>query len=155
MMMENNEDNKEADQRGDAALQPRPHRQRLHRAGTSHHSPWPATSELMPAGGDPGVLRAVVEVLTQFRRWRTDAARFPTAPIRHATISGPVGKLDLLRSALEDVKSACHVGDTGATLHIVCPEGVTRLGGDKYKQCEGWHPARRSEMREDACTPAI
>jgi hypothetical protein len=41
------------------------------------------------------------------------------------------------------------VDDTGATLHIVCPEGVTQLGGDEFKQCEGWHPARRSETGDE------
>ena len=42
------------------------------------------------------------------------------------------------------------VDDTGATLHIVCPEGVDQLGGDELKQCEGWHPARRSEMGDES-----
>jgi len=39
--------------------------------------------------------------------------------------------------------------DTGATPHIVCPEGVTRFGGAEFKQCEGWHLSRRSGRREE------
>ena len=41
------------------------------------------------------------------------------------------------------------VDDTGATLHIVFPEWITQLGGDEFKQCEGWHPACRSEMGDE------
>ena len=39
------------------------------------------------------------------------------------------------------------IDDTGATLHIVCPQGVAEFGGDEFKQCEGWHHGSRSEKR--------
>jgi len=45
------------------------------------------------------------------------------------------------------MRSASRGDDTGATLRIVCLEGVAETGRDEFKQCEGWHPPRRSEKR--------
>ena len=52
--------------------------------------------------------------------------------------------------SIPELEVLCSIDGTGATLHIVCPDGVTRLGGAEFKQCEGWHIAHRSERRKEA-----
>ena len=52
--------------------------------------------------------------------------------------------------ATRPLRARGRFGDTGTTLHIVCPESAPQLGGDEFKQCEGWHHACRSEKREKA-----
>jgi hypothetical protein len=42
----------------------------------------------------------------------------------------------------------CRIDDTGATLHIVCPEDVARLGGDEFKQCElDWEATNSNNVK--------
>ncbi|GAB49700.1 valine--tRNA ligase [Mobilicoccus pelagius] len=77
------------------------------RAGSVHRSPWPETSECLPAeAGDSAMLDAVGQALGGVRRAKSDAKVGMRATVSSVTIAGPAAALDAIRAAESDLRAA-------------------------------------------------
>ncbi|MCG5213945.1 valine--tRNA ligase [Streptosporangium sp. KLBMP 9127] len=74
--------------------------------GSVHRATWPEPAEL-GAGGDPGVLAAVGEVLGRVRRAKSEAKVSMRAEVARLTVTGP--QADAVRQAQDDLCGAGHV----------------------------------------------
>jgi valyl-tRNA synthetase len=75
------------------------------REGSIHRAPWPGPEELIPAD-NAGVLAAVAEVLGEVRGAKSRAKVSMKAEVDRLVVSAEVGKLDLIRLGLSDLKEA-------------------------------------------------
>jgi len=77
------------------------------RAGSVHRSPWPETSECLPAeAGDSVMLDAVGQALGGVRRAKSDAKVGMRASVSSMTLAGPATALDHVRAAEGDLRAS-------------------------------------------------
>ena len=73
--------------------------------GSIHLEPWPGGG-LAPAGSDPGLLRAVAEVLASVRKAKSEAHVSMRSPVHRCIVRGPASEMALLEEAVGDLKGA-------------------------------------------------
>ncbi|HET7483629.1 MAG TPA: valine--tRNA ligase [Actinomycetota bacterium] len=76
-----------------------------------HTSRWPTIDEL-PDVEDDGSFMVAVEVLSAIRRTKSEAKVSIKFPVDRLSITGPSGKIELLRSVLDDVVATGNVENT-------------------------------------------
>ncbi|GGK00409.1 valine--tRNA ligase [Pilimelia anulata] len=95
------------------------------RGGSVHTSPWPTPQEVERFGadeGDPALLAVVRDALGQVRRAKSQRKLSMKAPVPLAEALGPAAELDVLATALDDLRAAGRI-DT-LELH---PDRTTEL----------------------------
>ena len=85
------------------------------KAGSVHRASWPTVEEL-PTGGDPAVLGAVGEALSQVRKAKSDAKVGMRSEITAATLVAPAATAELVRVGEADLRAAGRL--TGSFDHV-------------------------------------
>ncbi|QIM21282.1 valine--tRNA ligase [Phycicoccus sp. HDW14] len=94
-----------------------------HDAGSVHRAPWPTVDEV-PAGGDPAVLAAVGAALAVVRKAKSEAKVGMRAEVPVATLVGPAGLLEHVRTGEADLRAAGRL--TGSLEYAEGEEVATR-----------------------------
>ncbi|MDN5718330.1 MAG: valine--tRNA ligase, partial [Janibacter sp.] len=85
------------------------------KSGSVHRASWPTVEEL-PSGGDPAVLGAVGEALSQVRKAKSDAKVGMRSEITAATLVAPTATAELVRVGEADLRAAGRL--TGSFDHV-------------------------------------
>ncbi len=92
-------------------------------AGSVHRAAWPTVDEL-PSQGDPALLAAVAELLIGIRGAKSNAKVSMKTPATKVQVSAPSATVELLTSAVADIKAVGHiVGD----LDFVTADGPIKV----------------------------
>ncbi len=94
-----------------------------HDDGSVHRAPWPTLDEV-PAGGDPAVLAAVGSALAVVRKAKSEAKVGMRAEVPVATLVGPAGLLEHVRTGEADLRAAGRL--TGSLDYAEGEEVATR-----------------------------
>ncbi|MBM6399056.1 valine--tRNA ligase [Phycicoccus sonneratiae] len=94
-----------------------------HDSGSVHRAPWPTLDEV-PAGGDPAVLAAVGSALAAVRKAKSEAKVGMRAEVPVATLVGPAGLLEHVRTGEADLRAAGRL--TGSLDYAEGEEVATR-----------------------------
>ena len=77
-------------------------------AGSVHRAAWPTVDEL-PSQGDPALLAAVAELLIGIRGAKSNAKVSMKTPATKVQVSAPSATVELLTSAVADIKAVGHI----------------------------------------------
>jgi valyl-tRNA synthetase len=76
-----------------------------------HRASWPSGEELSAHSGEPAVLTETAAVLSAVRKAKSDAKASMRAEVDSVSVSAPADRLDLVRSAEDDLKAAARAGE--------------------------------------------
>ncbi|EHM89487.1 hypothetical protein HMPREF0045_00152 [Actinomyces graevenitzii C83] len=77
-----------------------------YREGSVHTAPWPVSSDLADAQGDPSVLEAASSALIALRRVKSEAKVSPRTPFLAVTVRAPKAQVEALESVKGDLEAA-------------------------------------------------
>ena len=77
-----------------------------YREGSVHTAPWPVSSDLAAAQGDPSVLQAASSALIALRRVKSEAKVSPRTPFLAVTVRAPQAQVEALESVKGDLEAA-------------------------------------------------
>ena len=79
--------------------------------GSIHRAAWPASDDLVAAGGEPQMLTTVSDLLGEIRRKKTEAGVSLRAPVATVLVEAPDATVALLESAADDLRQAGVIDD--------------------------------------------
>jgi valyl-tRNA synthetase len=85
--------------------------------GTVHRAPWPTPNKLRAAAGDgqPEILDAASNVLSEVRKAKTAAKQSLRAPVARVTVHDTPARLEALRAAELDLRQAGNINELSLT----------------------------------------
>ena len=79
------------------------------RDGSVHRAAWPTTTDVAAGDGDPAVVRAASDVLSEIRKAKSTAQRSMRTEVTSVVVRAPQETLDALEPTLADVRDAGRV----------------------------------------------